>query len=142
MEDRNLQLILSAALGGMRKMSNEQKTVKDFFTKLTDSELQAFPRLREELNAPDHHGVYVIYSPKEKVLHVGRTIRAKGGIAQRLRGHMSASSSFTNKYLKGKGSKLRGKYKFRCVVVKNKRHRALIEAYATGHLCPAHIGLG
>jgi hypothetical protein len=34
------------------------------------------------------------------------------------------------------------RYKFRCVVVENPRLRALLESYATGQLCPAHLGLG
>ncbi len=123
-------------------MTPEQKTVRALFTELTRSPLQTFPVLRGRLHAPDRQGVYVIYDPRGKAAHVGRTPRAKHGIAQRLRDHMSARSSFTIQYLKGDGSKLRGKYKFRCLVVKERRRRALLEAYATGHLCPAHIGLG
>jgi len=123
-------------------MTREQETVKAFFTELMRSPLQTFPAFRRELKAPDRRGVYVIYDPRGKVVHVGRTPKAKGGIAQRLRNHMSASSSFTNQYLKGEGSKLRGKYKFRCIVVDDRRRRALLEAYAIGQLCPTHIGLG
>ncbi len=123
-------------------MTHEQEKVKALFTKLKRSPLRTFPAIREELEAPDRQGVYVIYSPRGKVVHVGRTPRAKGGIAQRLRNHMNASSSFTKKYLKGGGSKLRGRYKFRCIIVGNRRRRAFLEAYAIGHLCPAHIGLG
>ena len=123
-------------------MTPEQKTVRAVFTELKGSPLQTFPDLRGKLNAPDRQGVYVIYAPRGKVAHVGRTPKAKGGIAQRLRDHMSGASSFTNQYLNGEGSKLRGKYKFRYIVVNNRRHRALLEAYATGKLCPAHIGLG
>ncbi len=123
-------------------MTREQKAVRALFTELMRSSLQTFPAFQGELNAPDRQGVYVIYDPRGKVAHVGRTPKAKGGIAQRLRNHMSASSSFTNQYLKGDGSKLRGKYKFRCIVVNDRRRRAFLEAYAIGHLCPAHIGLG
>ena len=123
-------------------MKHETETVSTLFAELMESPLQRFPRFGQELIAPDLQGVYVIYGPRGKVLHVGRTSRAKNGIAQRFRNHMGASSSFTKKYLKGDGSKLRGKYRFRCLVVKNPRRRALLEAYAAGHMCPAHLGIG
>ncbi len=123
-------------------MTREQETVKALFTELMHSPLQTFPARRGELKAPVRRGVYVIYSPRKKVVHVGRTPKAKGGIAQRLRDHMSGASSFTTQYLKKQGSKLRGRYKFRCIVVGGRRRRALLEAYAIGRLCPAHIGLG
>ena len=123
-------------------MTREQQRVKVLFSELMRSPLQTFPALRGELKAPDQQGVYVICDPRGKVVHVGRTPKAKGGIAQRLRDHMSGASSFTNQYLKGEGAKLRGMYKFRCIVVENPRYRAFLEAYATGQLCPAHIGLG
>ena len=120
----------------------EAETVSTLFAKLMESPLQLFPESGQRLIAPDLRGVYVIYGPRGKVLHVGSTPRAKRGVAQRLRDHMAASSSFTKKYLKGDGSKLRGKCKFRCLVVKNPRRRALLEAYAICHLCPDHLGLG
>ena len=123
-------------------MMRNQEAVNDLFTKLMCSPCQTFPALGKKLTAPDRQGVYVIYSPRGKVLHVGRTSKAKKGISQRLCGHMSGSSSFTKVYLKKKGSKLRGKYKFRYIAVKNKWHRAYLEAYAIGTLCPAHIGTG
>ena len=74
--------------------------------------------MHEELDAPSGLGVYVIYDPRGKVAHVGRTPRAAGGIAQRLRNHMAGASSFTKGKLKGDGSKLRGKYKYRCIEVR------------------------
>lgn len=123
-------------------MKRETETVSALFAELMRSPLQLFPEFGQRLIAPDRRGVYVIYGPRGKVLHVGRTPSAKGGIAQRLGSHMAANSSFTKKYLRGDGSKLRGKCKFRCIVVKNPRLRALLEAYATCHLCPAHLGLG
>ncbi len=123
-------------------MTHEQEKVKALFTKLKRSPLRTFPALGEKLVAPKRQGVYVIYSPRGKAVHVGRTPRAKGGIKQRLGNHMNSSSPFTKKYLKGGGSKLRGRYKFRCMVVGNRRRHAFLEAYAIGHLCPAHIGLG
>jgi hypothetical protein len=46
------------------------------------------------------------------------------------------------KKFNGDGSRLRGRYKFRCIVVRSDRQRALLEAYAIGFLCPAHMGTG
>ena len=126
----------------VEKNMREPEKVEALFIELIRSPQRMFPPLRGQLDAPDRQGVYVIYDPRGKVVHVGRTPRAAGGIAQRLRNHMNASSSFTKKYLKGGGSRLRGKFKFRCIVVRNRRQRALLEAYAIGRLCPAHIGLG
>jgi hypothetical protein len=99
---------------------------------------------RGHLHAPKRQGVYVIFSPKNRVLHVGSTPRAKNGIAQRLRDHLATRSSFTINYepLKSDGSRLRGGYKFCYLIVRSQRQRALLEALAIGHLCPAHIGLG
>ncbi len=131
---------------------DEPEAVKALFEELMLEPLQTFPGRYKKLDAPVQQGVYVIYDPQEQdVLHVGRTPRAKGGIAQRLRGHMGhkngkrSFSSFVRGYepLEGDGSRLRrDKYTFRCLVVENPRLRALLEAYATGHLCPAHIGTG
>ena len=123
-------------------MTREQQSVRALFTQLQRAPLRTFPNYREKLEAPDRQGVYVIYSPRGRVVHVGRTPKAKRGIAQRLSNHMAAASSFAEKYLEGQGHKLRGRYKYRCLVVNDRRVRALLEAYAIGHLCPAHIGLG
>ena len=123
-------------------MKRESKAVSALFAKLMQAPLQKFPEPRQKLNAPDRQGVYLIYGPRGKVLHVGRTPRAKGGIAQRLRSHLSGNSSFAIRYLDRDGSILRDKHKFRCLAVANPRRRALLEAYAIGHLCPAHLGLG
>ena len=124
------------------RMSREAKKVERLFNDLSEAPLKTFPDFGGSLEGPDRQGVYVIYSPHGKVLHVGRTPSAKGGIAQRLHNHMSGSSSFTRNYLKGKGSQLRGKYKYRCLVVDDPRLRTLLEAYTAGHLCPDHLGVG
>ena len=125
-----------------REQKQEHEKVKALFTQLMDSPLQTFPPLRGELNATDKRGVYVIHHPRGKVAHVGRTTRAQGGISQRLRDHMSGRSSYVIKKLNRDGAQLRGRYKFRYIVVRSKRRRALLEAYATGQLCPTHIGTG
>jgi hypothetical protein len=123
-------------------MKREQNKVKALFIELIRSPLQTFPEYRGKLNAPAGKGVYVIYDPRGRVAHVGSTPRAVGGIAQRLRNHMAGASSFTRAEFNRDGSRLRGKYKFRCIEVRAKRHRALLEAYAIGSLCPTHIGIG
>ena len=122
-------------------MKDERQILRALFNKLVRSKCSAFPKYGEKLDAPTAKGVYVIYNQRRRVLHVGRTPRAAGGIAQRLRNHMGGSSSFTKNYLGGKGSRLRGKCQFRCLVVEDPRLCALLEAYTIGELCPAHIGL-
>ena len=121
----------------------EQQIIKALFAKLTGAKHKSFPKVGNVVDAPRRPGVYVIYSPAGRPLHVGCTPRGKHGIYQRLQDHLSNRSSFTTKYLKGRGDRLRRKgYKFRCWIVKNPRTRALLEAYAIGQLCPAHIGHG
>jgi len=133
-------------------MSREQKKIKAKFIELMCSPLHCFPLARVRLNAPTQKGVYVIYSPRLKVLHVGGTPRGRRGIHQRLANHLHGQSSFTNKseYLKRHGSKLRERCKYlreHCkyrylVIEEDHRLRALLESYAIGLLCPDHIGLG
>ncbi len=123
-------------------MEPEPQIIEDLYTQLMRSPLRTFPALREKLNAPGRGGVYIVYNPLGEAVHVGRTTRGRGGIAKRLRDHMADASSFTTQYLKGDGGKLRGRYTYRALAVRNRRHRALLEAYATGHLCPAHLGVG
>jgi len=131
-------------LTSMKRSTGERKAVRKLFAKLIGSEVSRFPKRGQRLAAPTRRGVYVIYDARGRVVHVGRTPTARGGIAQRLKDHMATASSFTRQYrpLRGDGSKLRGKYAFRCVVVESRRLRALLEAYATGQFCPDHIGLG
>jgi hypothetical protein len=127
---------------GSTVTSREQKAIRVLFTRLKRAPLRAFPGPRGRLDAPNRHGVYVIYKPSGKVVHVGRTPSGSGGLRQRLGNHLYGASSFTIQYLKGQGSKLRRGYTFRCLVVNSRRRRALLEAYAIGYLCPRHIGLG
>ena len=123
-------------------MSREQKAVRALFIELKRSRLYEFPKHRKRIDAPNKQGVYVIYSPSvRKVVHVGRTYKGTAGLRQRLKNHLHGSSSFTEKYLKDGGSSLRNGYTFRCLPVASPRRRALLEAYAAGCLCPAHIGL-
>jgi len=104
--------------------------------------MQVFPKVRHPMEATEKHGVYIIYKSND-VLHVGRTLRGKRGLNQRLRDHLNNSSSFAVHYLDRNGSVLRKKgYFFKCLEISDARERALLEAYAIGNLCPEHIGLG
>jgi len=123
-------------------MNSESQEVKMLFNKLCSQPKQSFPQYRQSLDASSMPGVYIIRKG-ETVLHVGRTLRGKGGIHQRLENHLHGSSSFTDKYLKGKGATLREDgYTYQYLKLEDPRKRALLEAYAVGTLCPKHIGLG
>jgi hypothetical protein len=123
-------------------MPRELKKVEKLFARLMEQPIHAFPRSGERLQAPTEQGVYVILDPKGRPAHVGRTLRGKKGLAQRLNNHLHAQSSFALHHLDSDGSKLRERYRFRVLEVIDPRERALLEAYAIAHLCPAHLGLG
>ena len=123
-------------------MTQEPKKIQKLLQKLINSESHPFPRKGQPIEAPTDHGVYIIYNAKDQVAHVGRSVRGKNGLHQRLKNHLQGASSFANKYLHGDGSKLRDGYKFKYLVIPDPRKRALVEALATGTLCPLHLGLG
>jgi hypothetical protein len=125
-------------------MHNESDKISGLFLELCKQETYQFPDPHGHLNATTNQGVYIIKDSSENVLHVGRTLRAQGGIRQRLHDHLYGRSSFVYHYtpLRRNGAKLRNGYKYQYITVTNDRRRALLEAYATAHLCPAHIGLG
>ena len=123
-------------------MPSELLHIQNLFKKLCKQPIYEFPKPREALHASDKQGVYVIMNSKNRVVHVGRTPRAKHGIYQRIKNHLYGNSSFTYYYLSGKGSKLRYGYRYRYLEIKDPRKRALLESYAIAHLCPLHIGLG
>ena len=122
-------------------MTPETQKVEELFTDLCKQPMHKFPQKRKQLEAPSKPAVYVIRKG-EIVLHVGRTLRGRNGLYQRLKNHLHGASSFTDKYLKGDGAALREGHTYQFLVVKDARLRALVEAYATGRLCPKHIGLG
>ena len=143
-ETRRCLKVLKALRNRVKKaeMMAENLRVQEWFRRLCAAGPVPFPQHHEQFTTPATSGVYVIYR-RETVLHVGRTLRARGGLRQRLKDHLYGRSSFTKKHLKGKGATLRKKgYKYRCLAVKNARLRALVEAYAVGVLCPRHLGLG
>lgn len=123
-------------------MHREFTNVRTLYSRLLAAEPIAFPLAGEGLEAPSAHGVYVIRSPRGTVLHVGRTVRGRHGLRQRLNNHLHGASSFAKQHFQGKGSKLRGTHTFAFVKISNARMRALLEAYAVGNLCPRHLGLG
>jgi hypothetical protein len=126
-------------------MTREQKRIRTLFKKLNHQKLKRFPDEGGSVEAPNVQGIYLIYAPrkndKRRVVHVGSTYRGKAGLHQRLNDHLHNGSSFSNVYLKGHGDRLRKGYAFRCLPLASPRRRALLEAYAAGYLCPAHIGL-
>ncbi|RNJ42379.1 hypothetical protein B5V01_08225 [Mesorhizobium erdmanii] len=122
-------------------MNAERGHILALFDQLISSTLHQFPVGRSSLDVPSGHGVYVIYGPNEQALHVGKSSRGRRGVRQRLLNHLAGQSSFVKLYLKRDKSQLRSGCHFRYLEIEDPRKRALLEAYATGYLCPAHIGL-
>jgi hypothetical protein len=123
-------------------MRGEPQAVKVRLRRLLKTPKLSFPSSGEKLLVPDRQGVYVIYDPDGRVSHVGRTIRGKRGLCQRLSNHLHGRSSFVIKALRGKGATLRRGFKFRFIAIEDSRLRALVEAFAIGQLCPDHLGDG
>jgi hypothetical protein len=123
-------------------MKGEPKTIKAKLNQLLKSPLLRFPVSGDRLTVPYLQGVYIIYDPKGRVEHVGRTVRGRRGLHQRINNHLHGRSSFVIKALNGKGARLRLGFKFRFIAIENSRLRALIEAFAIGQLCPDHLGDG
>jgi len=123
-------------------MAKEQTIVRSYFTRLHRAPRRPFPANRQRLLCSKKQGVYLIFDPRGRIAHVGRTTRARAGIFQRLAAHMAGRSSFVIKFLKNQRSSLREGYSFSFVEIASPRLRALVEAYSTGVLCPRHIGTG
>ena len=109
---------------------------------LNTQALNVFPASRQPLDAPDTQAVYVVRSPDGAVVHVGRTVRGKQGLRQRLKDHLGASSSFSKGFLKGNGAVLRESYTFQFLEVANDRERLLLEYAATVWHGPVHLPVG
>ena len=123
------------------KKLNEPSIIKALFDKLASSNFCIFP-LKGKINVSEKHGVYIIYSPHNEVLHVGNTPSGRKGLNQRLYNHISCTGVFYERYLKPNKIKMRGTYKFKYLEVDDIRQRALIEAYSDVKLCPLHFGTG
>jgi len=81
-----------------KKVTREREQVAKLYSALVASPLVKFPA--KSLVAPMQQGVYVIYGPNGRVLHVGSTPSGLQGIWQRLRNHLYKASSFTLVHLK------------------------------------------
>jgi hypothetical protein len=123
-------------------MTLEAKVIVELFGKLCAANRLPFPVRGSKLVAPNGHGVYIIYSPDGHVMHVGRTVRGKEGLFQRLNNHLQGKSSFTRKQFNRVGALLCGTHSYAFLEVADSRTRCLLESYAIGCLCPIHLGLG
>ena len=125
-------------------MNKEYQRIEKLFKELCEQRLYDFPAkgYTESIVVPNRQGVYIIFGSNNSVLHVGRTQRGKNGLRQRLNNHLLGQSSFVEQHLNGRRGTLRKGYKFKYLVIKNPRERALVEALAIGRLCPKHVGLG
>jgi hypothetical protein len=119
----------------------ENDKIKLLFEKLIASEKHLFP-VKGKVNCTTKHGVYVIYSPLNEVLHVGRTTYGKNGLNGRLTNHITKAGVFYREYLKPNNIEMRGVYFFNYIEISDPRQRALLEALTAGKLCPVHIGIG
>jgi len=72
---------------------DEAKVIRALFKLLIKQKKYKFPKPRSQLDAPTSHGVYVIRNATGCVKHVGRSVRGKNGLAQRLRNHLQGQSS-------------------------------------------------
>lgn len=120
---------------------NEPKEIMNLYKVLIASDQYTFPK-KGKVKISENHGVYIVYSPADKVLHVGNTPSGKKGLDQRLYNHVTRTSSLSRQYLKPQNISLRNGYKYRVIEISSPRKRALLEALAAGLLCPAHIGTG
>lgn len=126
----------------MPAQNNERQHINALFKRLNAQPIIPFPQPRQSLDAPRSHGVYVIRDHAGLVVHVGRSLRGKAGLFQRLGNHLNAQSSFVIAHLDRDGRKLRDGYTFQFLEVEHDRERALLEHFATAWHCPAHLGVG
>ena len=74
----------------------EPKTIKAKLKQLLKSPLLRFPASGDRLTVPYLQGVYIIYDPKGRVVHVGRTVRGRRGLHQRINNHLHGRSSWSD----------------------------------------------
>lgn len=118
----------------------ECETIHSLFAQLISAPKVEFTSSPARVKAPRKHGVYIIYDPRGGAAHVGMTIDGRDGLFRRMRDHICDYSSFAKRHLKPKGRSVAQGFAYAWLEVDSPRTRALLEAYATGHLCPAHIG--
>lgn len=122
-------------------MMTEPLKINELYETLKQAKLMPFPKRPKDIQTSNQHGVYVIYRNNGTPVHVGRTIRGKYGLRQRLVNHMQRKSSFTRNQLQSDQS-IREGYSYRCIEVESDRERCLLESLACGKLCPEYVGLG
>ncbi|PKP20478.1 MAG: hypothetical protein CVU05_09045 [Bacteroidetes bacterium HGW-Bacteroidetes-21] len=120
---------------------NEPLEILKLYEELLKRPFIPFPK-KGGIKECQNQGVYIIASPKNLVLHVGRTVKGMNGINQRLNNHLRNQSSFSKKYLLPNEINLRNGCFYKYLQVKNARKRALVEALTSGLICPKHIGTG
>ena len=120
---------------------SEREIIKELYEKLVNSKSLPFTNKGESVKVSVNQGVYFIQNDSE-VLHVGNTVRGKGGLNQRLNNHRTGTSSFRKNYLKPNGIKLNSNFNFKFIELENPRERMLLQALIIGKLCPAYIGTG
>jgi len=69
---------------------------------------------------PERAGVYIIYSPRKRVLRVGQTLNLRS----RLTGHRHGRSSFVRLHMKPRGKALDEKHTFKCMEIKKAVRKA------------------
>jgi len=120
----------------------DEATIKALYQQLVSAPQYKFPKTRERWTAiPTTEGVYVIRDSEEGVLYVGRTLggaKPGPGLRRRIANHTGVRADWP-----GHGvADLRGTCTYQFVEVDNPRQRALLEALATGLLCPRRLGVG
>lgn len=142
--ETGVRLIATAKITGARQVSGtaESKRIRKLLGDLDVQPFHPFPARRKRLEVPNTHGVYIIRDRAGAVWHVGRTVRGKNGLRQRLQDHLQGQSSFVRAAFSGDGSKLRSAFVYQYLEVCDERKRALLECLAAGWHCPRHIGLG
>jgi hypothetical protein len=120
----------------------ERQEIESLFEEFEKETIYPFPQAGEPLDVPSKQGVYVIRNPAGQVVHVGRTLRGRGGLSQRLNNHLRGQSSFVQTHLEGDASRLRDGYTYQYLEVPDDRKRALLECLAIASHCPQHLGVG
>jgi hypothetical protein len=120
-------------------MESEHEAIRHAFRELECAARHPFPTTRDDLaSVPTDPGVYVIRS-SDTVLPIGNTPRGREGLRQRTKNHLNGRSSFVRAFFGGDAAKLKN-CTLQWLIVPVPRLRALLEAYAIGMSCPAHLG--
>ena len=125
----------------MTKHEREFNKIEQLFNRLIATKPDKFPS-EKKLKITCEHGVYIVYNKQKLVAHVGRTIRGKNGLCQRLNNHIESNSSFAKNYLQKNNLSVRDGFSFCFIAVEDSRQRVLLESYTSGRLCPLHVGTG